>query len=173
MWTSTLPVKDGTDTNSVMSQIRRLRPVTCQWVTNTSSQTLITTSVPVKEKAQSPPAQSPHANHDIPFEVQAKNSQLLLTNIENPLPSVAALSQTTSDPNLKPIPSMITEVFRCSAPDFNGDDILMVFDSQSISQGEAGSNLSLSNAIQQQPLNSKKRWKEKLKPWTSAMKESF
>lgn len=50
----------------------------------------------MKEETQSPPAQSPHANHDIPFEAQTKNSQLLLTNIENPLPSVAALSQTTS-----------------------------------------------------------------------------
>lgn len=88
-------------------------------------------------------------------ETKVKISHLLSTNNAKPFLSPSSQTLPTPEPNLKQ--SSITEVFRCSAPDFNGDEAPVVFDSQPISPGEATTNLSLSIAIQQQSLVSKKR----------------
>ncbi|KAF7124249.1 hypothetical protein RHSIM_Rhsim12G0080100 [Rhododendron simsii] len=55
------------------------------------------------------------------------------------------------------IPPKISEVFRCSAPDFFGDDSLTNFDSHSLKSAQENTDLSLSNAIKQQTSLSKKR----------------
>ncbi|KAF7132812.1 hypothetical protein RHSIM_Rhsim09G0207700 [Rhododendron simsii] len=54
------------------------------------------------------------------------------------------------------IPPKISEVFRCSAPDFFGDDSLTNFDSHSLKSAQENTDLSLSNAIKQQTSLSKK-----------------
>ncbi|KAG5566021.1 hypothetical protein RHGRI_001819 [Rhododendron griersonianum] len=121
----------------------------------TSPQILISPSVPLDAVVQPSPTHlfNPHANST--SETKAKNSHLLLTNNTNPPQSATSLALSIPEPT--PKQSSITEVFRCAAPNFNGDDTPMVFDSQSISPGEATTNLSLSNAFQQQSPISKKR----------------
>ncbi|KAG5549113.1 hypothetical protein RHGRI_014476 [Rhododendron griersonianum] len=55
------------------------------------------------------------------------------------------------------IPSKVSEVFRCSAPDFFGDDSLAISDSHSLKSTQDGPGPFLSNAIKQQSPLSKKR----------------
>ncbi|KAI8560129.1 hypothetical protein RHMOL_Rhmol04G0232000 [Rhododendron molle] len=55
------------------------------------------------------------------------------------------------------IPSKVSEVFQCSAPDFFGDDSLVISVPHSIKPTQDNPNLSSSNAIKQQSTFSKKR----------------
>lgn len=85
-------------------------------------------------------------SHSLP--APATSSSEMHVNHSHPPPKMTS--------GLNPTPTSITEVFRCSAPDFNGEDDAVIFDTL-LSLREASSYLPLSNANQQQLSGSKKR----------------
>ncbi|KAI8528007.1 hypothetical protein RHMOL_Rhmol12G0118200 [Rhododendron molle] len=153
--TSPLPVDESMGTDQTLT-IEPIAPMSLHGVTSTVTPPILTSSSdPMIEEAQHSPIHPliPHAISNP--ETKAKKTLLPFTNNANPSLSPISQPLTVPEPNLKH--SSITEVFRCSAPDFNGDDAPVVLDSQSVSPGEASINLYLSNAIQQQSLVPKKR----------------
>ncbi|KAF7128008.1 hypothetical protein RHSIM_Rhsim11G0089200 [Rhododendron simsii] len=84
-------------------------------------------------------------------------TQPSLPFVTHPFTHAPLINESQVDLTPINIPTKVTEVFRCSAPDFFGDDCLANFDSHTLKSAQAGTDLSLSNAIKQQSSLSKKR----------------